>query len=250
MKRLNFIVALAISIALHTVLLTLGPGQEVAVSKELSPKPKPTNVAKLLPPSPEAKPEPHIQEPPIQQKPKPKTPPPAPSEPVQTKPEEVVKPPKPQLAQGPGPLPGTESDDSLPALRLIWDSPQQLIELAQNTGLRVLSVNGQDQPFGELVFGTRVWVKQFKGGLAGFSNRIRTIRPDFFGAEVQSQFKEPAMCLWVLIPASIDTRWVTAQRKALGSSGLHATNVSHMEAKIVAGHSGCDLSVTRIVTLQ
>jgi len=249
MKKSSLVVALVISVGLHIAVLAFGPGKKLAASEETAQETEPRKVAKLLPP-PEPKPEAPAPKPPSEHKPEPQTPPPAPSQSVLAQPEEVITPAKPEMAQGAGASPETESDDLLPALRLIWDSPQQLIELAQTVGLRVLAVNRQDQPFGELVFGTRVWVKQFAGGLAGFSNRIRTIRPDFFGPQIQSQFKEPAACLWVLIPATIDAQWVVAQRKALRSSGLQAAGVSHMEAKIVASQSRCDLSVTRIVTLQ
>jgi hypothetical protein len=115
--------------------------------------------------------------------------------------------------------------------------------------MRILLIDRNNQPVGELAFEKRPLVKEFKGNLVNFSNRVRTISPQFFGPEVLSKSSESVKCFWVLVPASVDQDWVSIQKEAVNSQGLKNSEVSYTEARITPNGSGYELVVTRVVTL-
>jgi len=142
-----------------------------------------------------------------------------------------------------------ESDEGLPSLRLIWDSPEHLIRVSKALGLKVLPVNSSNEPIGELRFERDILVGKFYGELSNYSNRVRTISSQFFGSDVTSQCKENVRCFWVIIPSEIDQSWIAVQKQVLRSKGLSSSQVSYMEARIVDDGVGYKLIITRIETV-
>ena len=142
-----------------------------------------------------------------------------------------------------------ESDEGLPSLRLIWDSPEHLIRVSKALGLKVLPVNNSNEPIGELRFERDILVGKFYGELSNYSNRVRTISSQFFGRDVISQCKENVRCFWVIIPSEIDQSWIAVQKQALRSKGLKSYQVSYMEATIANDGNGYKLIITRIETV-
>ena len=142
-----------------------------------------------------------------------------------------------------------ESDEGLPSLRLVWDSPEHLIRVSKALGLKVLPVNNSNEPIRELRFERDILVGKFYGELSSYSNRVRTISSQFFGSDVTSQCKENVRCFWVIIPSEIDQSWIAVQKQALRSKGLDSSQVSYMEARIVNDGNVYKLIITRIETV-
>ena len=139
-----------------------------------------------------------------------------------------------------------ENNEGLPVLRLIWDSPEHLIRVSKSLGLKVVPVNSNNEPIGELHFERDILVGRFYGQLGNYSNRVRTISPHFFGSGVLSQCKENVRCFWVVVPSDIDRTWAGIQKQALQAEGLLSSQVSYMEAKIVNDGNGYKLIITKI----
>jgi len=165
-------------------------------------------------------------------------------------PEQIVNPTsQSKVGPSPGDLSESASADGLPELRLTWESKEQLLTAGKALEFRILAVNSKYQPIGELSLENGITVKRFTGSLEGYSNRVRTIPANFFGSGLTQQVGEPIRCLWILIPASIDMRWVSVQQQAVQSNGLKNHQVSYVEAKIMSTNHGYDLEVTKVVTL-
>lgn len=235
MSRTSFIMGLALAFIAHVIFLLAGNHKQATSSKGIKPEAK--NVAKLIMPSPMVK-EQKKQE--FAEKP---------HAPKIERLQEVVKAAGVEFANETGDFFSTESTDLLPTLRLIWNSPEQLLEVARSLGMRILVVNRGNQPIGELIFERDILIKPFNGGLTNFSNRVRTISSTFFGPEVLNQSDEAVHCFWVLIPASVDRQWVSVQKEAIKSKGLNSSQVSYMEARIVSDEKSYRLVVTRIITV-
>ena len=236
MSKSSFIIALLVSLAAHG-LLFIGPGENSSAQAE----PKPQKVAKLT--IPQAKPQSQVKEYPQQPVSKKKQPPEA--EQFQ----EVVKADSHNIPDSIGDFADNDSADTLPRLSLIWDSPEHLIEVAKALGLRVLPVNSDNEPIGELRFERDILVGKFYGGLNSFSNRVRTISARFFGQRVLNQCDQTIRHFWVVVPASIDHEWIKIQKKSLCSEGLTSSQVSYMEAMIVSDENGFRLVITKIITV-
>ena len=287
MSRSSFTIGLAVSLLVHGMFLLTGHRKEVtyqqvrpepknvaklilppAPSAEAAPKEQPKEEPKEQPkeePKEQPKEEPKEQpkaEPKEQPKAEPKEQPKAePKEQPKEEPvkqsdtpqienlEEIVKRPETEFAKGIGDFSDNPSSDLVPELRLIWDSPEQLIRVAKSLGMRILIVNGRNEPVGELIFDQGLSVKEFKGNLTNFSNRVRTISAHFFGPEVLRQSNKSVQCFWVVVPASVDRTWVSVQKQAIRSKGLNGSQVSYMEARVIPNGSGYELVVNRIATL-
>jgi len=167
--------------------------------------------------------------------------------PVTQKFREVVKAKSPETAERIGDYADEIDEDSLPTLRLVWDSPEHLIDAAKNLGLKVLPVNSGNKPIGELIFERDIIIGRFQGGLSSYSNRVRTIDAHFFGSGILSQCPDTVRYFWIVVPASIDQRWVETQKQALISHKLKCSDVSYMEAKLIPNDSGFELVITKIV---
>jgi len=115
--------------------------------------------------------------------------------------------------------------------------------------LRILMVSATNEPVGELAFAHDLLVKEFTGGLASFSNRVRTISAQFFGQELLRRSNRSIRCFWVLVPASVDQEWVLIQKEAIRAMGLRNSQVSHVEAKIIQAANGYELAITKVVPL-
>lgn len=241
MSKTSFIVGLGFSLIIHGAFL-LTRDQRAQVRREPT-MPEVKNVPKLIPPPPMAKAIPKEQ-------PKPEPEPPKQEEKPQIeKLKQVVKPAGPKQASEPGDFADSESDDSLPELRLIWDSPEQLLRVAGNLGMRILVVNPKNEPAGELFFQEGLLVKRFDGKVGSFSNRVRTISSQFFGRDVLRQAKEPVKCFWVLVPATVDQAWVSVQKEAIKSEGVKSSQVSCVEARVTPRGAGYELVVTKVIAL-
>ena len=249
MSRLSFVIGLAVSLGLHSLLFVnvWGQGKRQAVVAE------PPKTAKLImPPPPEPKqPEPRQEEPKVEPHKEEVMEPPvqAAAKPLES-PDQVVKATSPvDVGQDPGDHAESASGDVLPELRLTWDNSDELLTVARAMGFRILLINPKNQPIGELSLQNGITVKRFTRDLSGYSNRVRTLPPDFFGNRVVQQVNEPIRCLWILVPSAVDIHWVSAQKQAVEVQGLQNSQVSHFQAKIVATGNGYDLKSVEVVTL-
>ena len=246
MSRLAFVFGLVISLGLHTLLFIGGGTTPSRLSTKVEPE-TPVAAKVTFSPSPEPKQ-------PESPKPSPareKTPPPAaPAKATLAKaPEPVVKPASPsEVGAGLGDLSDSTSADSLPELRLTWESVDQLLTVARALGFRLLAVNSGNQPVGELSLGDSITLKRFRGNLEGFSNRVRSLPAHFFGPEPLLQASEPVKCFWILVPASIDINWVRIEMQAVQARGLQNYQVSYVEARIIPTENGYDLEIVNVVT--
>ena len=240
MSKSSFITGLILSLVFHGVFLVPTKSRQAAVTGQM--KPRINKVAKLTLPAPRL----------IDKTPKtsPKTEPPKdPPGPDLEQLQRVVEAPKTTMTKELGDLSDSESDDGLPELRLIWESPEQLLQVAKHMGMRILMVNRKNQPVQELAFSEGVAVRKFKGRLKSFSNRVRRVSAQFFGPDILQQASEPIQCFWVLVPYSVDQAWLSIQRGAMRSQGLKGSQIAHMEARITSTGSAHELAVTKVVGL-
>lgn len=240
MSKTSFIMGLTVSLLVHGLLLLQGQRKKEIAHKKIRQEPK--RVANLiLPPPPVVKDLP-------KEKPK-ELPPEQDKKPVVKELKKVVNTPETKVTEEPGDFSESESSDYVPELRLVWDNPEQLIQVAKALGMRILLVDRRNKPVGELLFEKDLLVKEFKGKLTNFSNRVRTISAKFFGPEVLRQSDESIKCFWIVVPASVDQVWITLQRQAIKSKGIRYSQVSYVEARIAPNGISYELVVTRVVTL-
>jgi hypothetical protein len=240
MSKTSFIIGLTVSLLIHGVLLLQGQRKKEIAYKKVRQEPK--RVANLILPPP-----PVVNDIP---KEKPKEQPPEQNrEPAVEELKKVVNPPETKVTEESGDFSEIKSDDYVPELRLVWDNPGQLIQVAKALGMRILLIDTRNKPVGELLFDKDLLVKEFKGRLTNFSNRVRTISAEFFGPEVQRQSDESIKCFWIVVPASVDQVWITLQKQAIKSKGISYSEVSYVEARIAPNGDSYELVVTRVVTL-
>jgi len=154
--------------------------------------------------------------------------------------------PKPELNRRPGDFPDSQEEAFLPPLRLVWESPGQLMEISRKLGMRIVGIKDGDI-VGELSLNSSAELKSFKGDLRGFSNRVRTISPKFFAKEVLVSIDAEIHSFWILVPSELDRRWVLRQKQEIRSRGIDNGEVSYMEAKIVFNGEDHILVITKIV---
>lgn len=250
MSKSSFIIGLFWSLVIHGALLVPAKNHQEALRQdETSEK---TVSIKLMPPPPPVQQE-HVQE---QEYKEPLRNP----EPVKASPKiepeqlrEVVKAPLADIIEDDvGDLSDSESDESLPELRIAWENPEHLLEVAKYLRLRILLVDKQNQPTGELAIEHRQEpsVKPFNGKLQNYSNRVRTISAQFFGPGILKQAKSPVQCFWILIPTALDQEWIALQRRTIQAEGLRSSQVCHLEAKIVQSKEAYRLKITNVETID
>lgn len=235
MSQTSLIIGLLSSIVLHAVLLLPGSPEELLSRKKTKPAIKPANkVALRLSPKTQMRRQPqsdrHLEK----------------NESKMRDLEKVAEPLNKNLANKIGDLSPSGKDGPLPPLRLVWDSPQQLIEISRVLGMRILAIRS-NQLIGEVSLQDAPHIKSFDSELTGFSNRVRTISPQFFGPHILRTSDEPVESFWVLVPSSLDRQWVSVQKQAMQSSGIPSSELSYMEARIVSDELSHRLVITKIV---
>lgn len=238
MSRTSLIVGVAVSVLAHA--LIFGPRMFGSRRQaETLPAAKQRAVVTLAQAEPEPAPPqmPKREEPP---KPDVKAEPPATVE-------EVVKPRSPRdPIQGYGDLAKDDSGD-LPAMRIVWTGPDQVRDVARAFGMRIVAVNAEGKVAGEVIMDGEARLVAFDGGLAGYSNRVRTLPADFFGRNVTTSAPAGIRSLWILVPAQVDEEFVRIQREAIRERGADPSSVLAMEARFVRDDRGrYRLIVTRI----
>jgi len=235
MSKTSLIIGLLISICVHAVLLLPSGSKELLLRKKTKAPIKPTKkvTLKLSPKTkmqklPES--EQHFEK----------------NEPQISDLESILKPATQNVPANIGDFSSSDEDDSLPPLRLVWDSPRQLIEISRTLGMRILAVR-RNGLVGEISLADIPHVKAFDGKLIGFSNRVRTISAQFFGPDILRTSDEPIESFWVLVPSTLDKQWISVQKQAIKSSGIPGAEVSYMEARVVTDGNGHKLVVTKIV---
>jgi len=183
--------------------------------------------------------------------------PPIPKDDVQTKPsarpeppaevEEVVKPRTVRDSiKGYGDLAKDDAGD-LPAMRIVWTGPEQVRSVARAFRMRVVAINAEGKVAGEVTMDGEARLVAFNGGLAGYSNRVRTLPADFFGRGLTASAPAGIRSLWILVPAHVDKEFVRIQRAAIRERGVNPSAVLAMEARFAPDASGrYRLVVTRV----
>jgi hypothetical protein len=235
MSKTSLIIGLLISICAHAVLLLPSSSKELLLRKKAQVLIKPTKKVTLKL-SPKAKMQKQPQSAQHLEK----------NEPKISDLESVVKPSTQNVPDNIGDFSSSDEGDSLPPLRLVWDSPRQLIEISRTLGMRILAVR-RNGLVGEISLEDIPHVKAFDGELIGFSNRVRTISAQFFGPDILRTSDEPIESFWVLVPSTLDKQWISVQKQAIKSSSIPGAEVSYMEAKIVTDGHGHKLVITKIV---
>ncbi|MCH8316558.1 MAG: hypothetical protein IIA64_11340 [Planctomycetes bacterium] len=220
MSKTSFIIGLALASILHGAIfwLLLNP----AATQPTSARPKPVSLRRPLP-EPINDQVPTAENDPPRQEPQPD---------VLTGLTDIARP---QVDQDRltmrGDSPTDPSDESIPPLRIVWAGADELAAVARALGMKVVAVNGQNEIVGEVELIGRPQLLPFSGDLSGYSNRVRTLEPGFFGRELFEQPGVRIRSLWVLVPASHDAHFIELQRDALRRVGVHADAVRLMEAR-------------------
>ena len=141
-----------------------------------------------------------------------------------------------------------ENDDGdLPAMRIVWTGPEQVRSVARTFRMRIVAINAEGKVAGEVTMDGEARLIAFNGGLAGYSNRVRTLPADFFGHGVIASAPASIRSLWILVPADVDEEFVRVQREAIRARGVKPTSVLAMEAHFTRDDFGrYRLVVTRI----
>ncbi len=262
------------SMALHAAILLpwlLGGGATTAPRAE----PPRTMVAVLPPlpaPAPEAQPQVEPPETGSAEPEPPATPPPAPPAETVSKPSAPPPPTPVETASAPPPAPAPappaadirmsavvepaaapesgpgladaaprrsgDADDGLPPMRIMWDSPKQLADVAAVLGMRVVAVTDSNLVAGEVPLKRPYKLEPFSGELVVYSNRVRTLPLSFFGAGLIAATDEPIAAYWVLVPEPVDRQFADLVRAALKRAGLDASQVQWVETRFALEGSG------------
>ena len=247
MSKSSLIAGVLLGVAIHVAVFF-----PLAKSENTPPepnKPRPVAIAPI-PPEPEPEPEPTTPAPP-KPKPLPKLP-----DPPTPKPEsELAKIHQPKPDPDPPATPGDThadkpqkvDDGDVPPLRIAWDSPAELHEVARSLGMRVVAVNADGEVVREVALQPdSVQAIEFDGKLGAYSNRVRTLPTDFFGPALARQLGPQVRSLWILVPVAVDRTWLGIQKQAIAHSGLAASRIRELEGEFRRSHGRYQLTVTRI----
>jgi hypothetical protein len=136
-------------------------------------------------------------------------------------------------------------EDSLPPLRIIWESDRQLRSVAGSLGLKIVAVDHQSKIIGEVVTTGDPRLVEFNGDLSLYSNRVRTLPSSFLGSEKPAGVRVSSF--WILVPAYLDKRFVDIQRDAIRQHGLRMSEVRAVEAVFQWTNGAYRLVISRVV---
>lgn len=235
MRKSTWIIAILASVAAHAGLLWPTDQGNIDTDESGSPAPKPTIAL-----ASESVPEPTQ----ALERPEPLPPHQEPQHPM----------PLEQVVNAPGELddrddPGeTDSelpDDALPPLQVMWESPDQLRDVAEEMGMRIVAINRGNQIVGEVAMNGAARIIPFEGQLAAYSNRVRTLPRGFFGPGPVSG--RDIVSFWILVPADMDARFLVLQRDAIRGQGLRPDEVRSTEAQFQSRQGRHELVITRVI---
>ena len=141
----------------------------------------------------------------------------------------------------------SEEGDSLPTLRIIWDSPGQLLAVARAWNMKIVAINTAEEIVGEVILQNKPHLMDFDGQLGNFSNRVRTLPRLFFGSDFLASSSTAITSFWILVPAEQDSELVAVQREAIRARGVSMDQVRAVEAKFERVGGTYRLVVTRIL---
>jgi len=144
-----------------------------------------------------------------------------------------------------------ESDsESLPRLRILWSSPEELRSVARFFGMKVIALDSHGNILGQVSLEGVVRLEPSEGNLTGFSNRVRALPSDFFGQSLPRAARSEIRDFWVLVPAGVDARFLTIQEDAIRRRGLQPSEVAAVEARFTpAGRGRYSLVITDVISL-
>lgn len=239
MSKSSFIIGLAVAVLLHLALIV--PWQSPSPKQATNP-PEPGRL--VVQPAQQPPEEP----PPAAAAPAPQTP--ATQTPAPPALTELTRLPT-NPSSDRGPLTAEDiPEDSLPPMRILWQGPDELREVARMLGLRIVAVSRSKEVIGEVVLDGEPSIQPIQGDFAfeAFSNRVRNIPANYFGprlARTTSQLGE----IWVLVPVALDQEFSQIQRQAIVREGLEPAQIRSMEARFQAQRGGSPaLTVVRIIT--
>lgn len=236
MSKSSLFVGLVVSAVIHAVILLPALARRGAPPPPEQPRP-PVMVVPP-PPAPPDEPEPAPVIPPEPQETVEKEPPP-PAPPVEMA--EVVSPQPTDLEDERGDTDtDVVADDEklLPATRIIWESPKQLLRVARNLRMRVVAVDAAGDVAGELILWGEPRLKDFDGRLDVYSNRVRSLPPSFFGGKLEIDPAKGITGFWILVPEGVDRQMADTVRDAVRARGLSAADVGWVEAAFDEGALG------------
>ena len=240
MSKTSLLIGCLLAAAMHGLLLLPLTASHV---DEVTPAPAAPKTKLAVTPPPEPAPAPPEPKPKPPEPPKTGTPAPKPKPPMQ----EVVKPPAPPKPDKPDPVKASagEDDKALPPLRIVWASANEVRTVARVLGLRIVAVNAEDEATGEIdPYSGKL--KDFTGRLDHYSNRVRTLPRDFFGATASNPDGRAVARFWILVPVAVDRQWVALQRSAIAQRGMTAGQVREVEARFNGRGGRLRLSITRV----
>jgi len=240
-SRISFITGILIAATLHGLIFVPALFRE-ATDREpkLAERPKPT-VAFVPPRPPEPKGPPTARQPPMR---------PSSSETKQVA--ELQKVVSQTGDQQPEAEDGNtsiqEADEaSLPALQIVWQSPQELWRVVQALRMKIVAVNSAGEILGEVALHGQPQLVRFEGNLSHYSNRVRTLPRRFFGPGVLSSANQEIEHFWILVPSSLDRQFVEVQREAVRRSGRKSEEITAVEAAFERTRSSYQLVVRRVI---
>lgn len=250
MSRSSLIIGLVLAAVMHAALFAPALWTDAAPTTQ-PPAEEPPAVAVTPPPEPQPAPKPEPVSKPEPTRPEKRQPQPEPIESEPTPPlqevheqPETVDPPPQKGDTHAKPLEDADPSE-LPPLRIVWDSPGALRQIAGRLGMRIVAVNAKGEILGEVPSDGGVRLVEFKGRLDAYSNRVRTLPVSFFGSELARQ-SGGARRLWVLVPVGVDQRWVHAQKQAIAKAGVELAGVRELEGEFRRQRGSVRLVVTRI----
>ena len=154
-------------------------------------------------------------------------------------------------ASGLGDLATDADEETLPAMRIVWSSPEELRLVSQALGMRIIAVNAGSEILGEVALQGDVRLVDFQGDLASYSNRVRIIPRHFFGHSLAAVRTNPVSSFWILVPVSLDAHLMDVLRKAIVRRGARLADVRSVNARFMRSDTtGYELVVTEVRVVE
>ncbi len=258
MSKSSLILGLLAAVGLHVMLMGSAfepteapqPQHEPAMTLVRLPEPLPEVPVPQIPSEPEsvAEPDPPREPEPVAV-PEPMTPPeiaetpepiPSPPDPLPERPamQETqiasAEPEEPLEADNPGETSiqnAPEGESPLPSMRIEWESPRQLLDVAETLGMVVVAMNNAREIVGQVVASSGPTLVPWDDDLRRFSRRGRLLGRNFFGQPILRSAPSAISEYWILLPPAVEAELLAVQLEEIRNRGLNATQVQAIDGR-------------------
>jgi len=140
-------------------------------------------------------------------------------------------------------------DDALPMLQIVWEGPDHVRNMARRYGMRIIAMSSDQEIVGEISRRGPLSIDPVGQPLRGYSNRVRTLPPGYFGSEIARRSETAISSYFIFVPSALDQSFMDHQRESLNVVRLDAREVRLMEGRLSSsGPVRQPIQISRIVT--